>query len=416
MLGSRRGRQDDNHGFLDGEDCLATRAALESMGVHYQNAICRTAGSRSTESVCTGLQAPLAALDLGNSGTGDSPDDRAARRVKRSTAELTGDASLRQRPMERIAAPLRAMGARIELATASRRFASAAAARSRHRVHLADRKRPGEIGAAARCAVRSGQNDVTLARPEPRPHRAHAHEHGRDRGGRLRRQAHRVGRRADPVARHAKSTCRRIFRRPPSSSLPRASARLRGLLIENVGVNPTRTGLLDDSAEMGAEIELRGERLARGRTRRGSSSCARASSRGIEVPQELVPLAIDEFPVLFVAAAAARGTTTVSGRRGAADEGKRPPRGDGHGLARAGRRASRSSAGGLACSGGPLRGGTRRQPRRPSHRNGVRGREPASPARRSTILNTAEVATSFPSFSTSPKRRAVTVETRRDAV
>ena len=85
-----------------------------------------------------------------------------------------------------------------------------------------------------------------------------------------------------------------------------------GLLIKNVGVNPTRTGLLTILREMGADIELEAER------RLGAEPVAdlfvrQSELRGIDVPPELVPLAIDEFPILFIAAAAARGTTRVSG-------------------------------------------------------------------------------------------------------
>jgi 3-phosphoshikimate 1-carboxyvinyltransferase len=85
-----------------------------------------------------------------------------------------------------------------------------------------------------------------------------------------------------------------------------------GLTIENVGVNPTRIGLLTILREMGAKIELRNERRV-GAEPVADLHVERSELTGIVVPPELVPLAIDEFPILFVAAAAAAGTTVVSG-------------------------------------------------------------------------------------------------------
>jgi 3-phosphoshikimate 1-carboxyvinyltransferase len=83
-------------------------------------------------------------------------------------------------------------------------------------------------------------------------------------------------------------------------------------VIRNVGINPTRTGILDILRLMGARIELTNERTSGGEPV-ADLEIERSELRGIEVPKELVPLAIDEFPVLFVAAACARGTTRVTG-------------------------------------------------------------------------------------------------------
>ena len=105
------------HGFLASEDCLATQAALEAMGVAIERqpeGLVRIEGAGAR-----GLRAPTKVLDLGNSGTG-------IRLLMGLLAgqpfgsELTGDASLRQRPMERVAAPLRLMGARITTAAGGR--------------------------------------------------------------------------------------------------------------------------------------------------------------------------------------------------------------------------------------------------------------------------------------------------------
>jgi 3-phosphoshikimate 1-carboxyvinyltransferase len=85
-----------------------------------------------------------------------------------------------------------------------------------------------------------------------------------------------------------------------------------GLLIRNVGVNPTRNGILTILEAMDAQIEIRNPRMA-GSEPVGDLFVRRSELKGIDVPPELVPLAIDEFPILFVAAAAARGATIVRG-------------------------------------------------------------------------------------------------------
>ena len=85
-----------------------------------------------------------------------------------------------------------------------------------------------------------------------------------------------------------------------------------GLVIENVGVNPTRTGLLDILRLMGADIRLH-QRDSKGAEPVADIELRQSALRGIQVPEALVPLAIDEFPVLFIAAAAAQGETVVTG-------------------------------------------------------------------------------------------------------
>jgi 3-phosphoshikimate 1-carboxyvinyltransferase len=168
-----------------------------------------------------------------------------------------------------------------------------------------------------------------------------------------------------------------------------------GLLIKNVGVNPTRTGLLTILREMGADIELESER------RLGAEPVAdlfvrQSELRGIDVPPELVPLAIDEFPILFVAAAGARGTTRVSGA-----EELRTKETDrlavmAQGLQAVGI-AVEEQPGGLSVTGGRIRGGT--VDSRGDHRIAMSFAIASLLARAPIdILNTAEVATSFPTF------------------
>jgi 3-phosphoshikimate 1-carboxyvinyltransferase len=166
-------------------------------------------------------------------------------------------------------------------------------------------------------------------------------------------------------------------------------------LIENVGINPTRIGLLEILREMGAKIELRNERNL-GAEPVADLWVVQSELRGIAVDPELVPLAIDEFPILFIAAAAAKGETIVSG----AEELRKKETDRIAVMARALQAvgvAVEERSDGARIVGGRIGGGT--VDSRGDHRIAmslvVASLRAASPIE---ILNTAEVATSFPSF------------------
>jgi 3-phosphoshikimate 1-carboxyvinyltransferase len=167
------------------------------------------------------------------------------------------------------------------------------------------------------------------------------------------------------------------------------------LIIENVGVNPTRTGVLDILRLMGARIELRNPRRA-GDEPVADLVVRRSTLRGISVPRELVPLAIDEFPVLFVAAAAASGETLVEGA-----EELRVKESDriavmAEGLQALGA-ACEPRADGMLVRGGGLRGG--RVDSHGDHRIAMAFAVASLIAGGAIeIADTANVATSFPGF------------------
>jgi 3-phosphoshikimate 1-carboxyvinyltransferase len=168
-----------------------------------------------------------------------------------------------------------------------------------------------------------------------------------------------------------------------------------GLLIENVGINPTRTGLLAILGQMGAAIELRNQR-SMGAEPVADLWVTQSELTGIAIPPELVPLAIDEFPILFIAAAAARGETTVSG----ADE-LRKKETDRiavmvQGLKTLGIEVEERPDG-ARIVGGPVHGGTIDS--RGDHRIAMSFAVASLRASAAIeILNTTEVATSFPNF------------------
>jgi len=381
------------HGFLDGDDCLATRAALEALGVEiYKNALqpVRVGGVG-----LHGLRAPTKVLDLGNSGTG----------IRLLTgllagqpfaSELTGDASLRQRPMERVAAPLRAMGARIETSDGKppvRVLGGSALSGIDYELPIASAQVKSAILLAGLFAT--GRTTVR----SPGPSRDHTERMLKSMGVQVDTaedgHAHTVSLVGPATLRGREIGVPGDFSSAAFFIVAACLGAPDGLLIKNVGVNPTRTGLLTILREMGADIELEAERKL------GAEPVADLFVRqselvGVDVPPELVPLSIDEFPILFIAAAAARGTTRVRGA-----EELRAKETDrlavmAQGLAAVGIGVEEHPDG-LSVTGGRLRGGS--VDSRGDHRIAM-SFAIASVSARSPIeiANTAEVATSFPSF------------------
>ena len=294
-------------GLLEGEDVLATVAALRSMGVEID-------GPADGEAVIhgvgrEGLRAPPAAIDLGNSGT--------AMRLlagllagQRFGCALVGDASLSRRPMRRVTEPLSGMGARIETADGGTPPLV---------IRACDRLAPiGYTSLVASAQVKScillaglyadGRTCVT----EPVPTRDHTE-----------RMLAAFG---VPLARDGRRTCIEGGGRLDASEidvpgdissaaflLAAAAGRIGSdLLVRGVGVNPTRTGILTILEQMGADISRTNRRTAGGEPV-ADLRVRGAPLHGIDVDPALVPLAIDEFPAIFVAAAAAHGVTRVTG-------------------------------------------------------------------------------------------------------
>lgn len=391
MLGAVASGQSVIHGFLRSEDCLATRAALEAMGVPIRDL---PGSSLAIDGVgLHGLKPPGNTLDLGNSGT-------AIRLLAGLLAgqafdvEMTGDASLRRRPMERVAAPLRAMGAAVETSNG----APPLKLRGGRALHGIDYTLPvasAQVKSALLLAGLYASGKTTLR--SPGPSRDHTERMLSCMGVAVEQDAAR-----HTVALSGATALRSIEIEVPGDFSSAAFfivagclAANEGLLIRNVGVNPTRVGLLQILGAMGARIELRSARLV-GAEPVADLYVERSELRGIEVPEALVPLAIDEFPILFIAAAGAAGTTVV---RGAEELRKKET--DriavmAAGLAALGARV-REEPGGLTIDGGRLRAG--RVDSCGDHRIAmsfaVASLLAAGPIE---ILNTAEVATSFPTF------------------
>jgi 3-phosphoshikimate 1-carboxyvinyltransferase len=394
MLGAIAEGTTTVRGFLASEDCLATQAALEAMGVaieRHEDGLVRIEGVGPH-----GLRAPNKMLDLGNSGTAirllmgllaGQPFD----------STLTGDASLRQRPMERVAAPLRQMGAQIATSDGGRPPVAVGGGAKLHGIDYQLPMASAQVKSALLLAALSASGTTTVR--SPGPSRDHTERMLESMGVRLGRASDGVG---HTVSLAGPATLRGGDVRVPADFSSAAFfmvagclAARGGLTIENVGINPTRTGLLTILREMGARIELRNERFV-GAEPVADIEVLQSDLRGIVVRPELVPLAIDEFPILFVAAAAAKGTTVVSG----AEELRKKETDRIAVMARALEAVGieiEEQPDGARIVGGTLRGGT--VDSGGDHRiamsfavASVRAEAPIE------ILSTAEVATSFPNF------------------
>jgi 3-phosphoshikimate 1-carboxyvinyltransferase len=293
-------------GLSEGTDVAATASALRAMGVR----IARDGSGWTVDGVGTGgLLQPQAPLDLGNSGTSARllAGLVAAHPI---SAVLTGDPSLSRRPMERVAAPLRRIGAEVSTAPGGRlpmtvRGLCPAVPRT-HRLDLPS----AQVKTALLLAALNVPGVTRIVEPVPT----------RDHGERmLALFGADIGRDGESILLRGEAELKaRDLAVPgdPSAAAFLAVAALvvpgSDLRIEGVGVNPLRTGLYDLLLEMGADLafenprESGGEPVADLRVRH-------SALRAVEVPPEMVPRMIDEFPVFFVAAAFADGVTRASG-------------------------------------------------------------------------------------------------------
>jgi 3-phosphoshikimate 1-carboxyvinyltransferase len=293
-------------GFLESGDCLATLSAMRALGVKIDHS---TPGRVAIEGVgLHGLKPPAGALDLGNSGT--------AMRLftgllaaQSFDSQLIGDSSLMQRPMERVAVPLRQMDAAVETA-AGKPPVKIRGGRVLRPIHYDLPVASAQVKSAVLLAglYADGVTSVT----EPAVTRDHTERMLQSFGASI-EVAGRTARVRGPAQLYAANlTVPGDFSSAAFFMVAGCLAAQGTLTLRNVGVNPTRTGLIDILRRMGAEIRLVDQRLS-GAEPVADIEVERRELTGIEVPPALVPLAIDELPVLFIAAACARGTTRVTG-------------------------------------------------------------------------------------------------------
>ncbi|MDS4021568.1 MAG: 3-phosphoshikimate 1-carboxyvinyltransferase [Candidatus Competibacter sp.] len=295
-------------GFLEGEDCLATLKAFRAMGVRIDGPEQGRVAVRGVG--LHGLRAPAGPLDMGNSGT----SMRLMTGILAGQAfdtVLTGDASLTRRPMRRVTEPLALMGADIET---TERGTAPLRIRGGRRLAGIDYPLPVASAQVKSCLLLAGLYAEGVTRvTEPAPTRDHTERMLAGFGYALSRASDRTfaltggGRLTGTEIDVPADISSAAFFLVGASIAPGSD-----LVLEHVGVNPTRTGVIGILRSMGADIELLNARLAGGEPV-ADLRVRHAPLRGIRIPAELVPLAIDEFPALFVAAACAEGETVLAG-------------------------------------------------------------------------------------------------------
>lgn len=308
MLGAIAKGTTNISGFLEGQDCLATLKAFQAMGVAIEGPVAHRVTIHGNGKY--GLQKPDTAIDCGNSGTSmrllagilaGQPFD----------AVLDGDSSLRKRPMERITRPLTQMGADI-VTTEGKAPLIIHGKRSLQGITYEMPEASAQVKSCLLLAGLYAQGETTVVeRGTTRDHTERM----------LTAFSYPIQKLENGITINAESECMgtdivipgdissAAFFIVAATIIPGSD-----VLIRNVGVNPTRTGILQILTLMGADISLTNKRVC-GEELVADLHVRNAPLEGIDIPVSLVPLAIDEFPVIFIAAACANGHTRLHGAK-----------------------------------------------------------------------------------------------------
>jgi 3-phosphoshikimate 1-carboxyvinyltransferase len=306
MLASIADGRSDIAGFLAGEDCLATLAAMRAMGVSIEH---NAPTEMSIEGVgLHGLQEPHDSLDLGNSGT--------AMRLmsgllcgQRFASRLTGDESLTGRPMQRVIKPLTQMGATID----SNEGTPPLTVHGRFPLTAINYDMPIASAQVKSAILLAGLYATgTTSVGEPAVSRDHTERMLGSMGVVVGKSANRTGLEGQQKLQGCQIQVPADLSSAAFVILAALIAEKAHVLIKNVGVNPTRTGVIDVLQDMGGDISLENPQLL-GREPVADIRVRSSKLHGGPVDPALVSLAIDEFPILFVAAAAASGKTEFAG-------------------------------------------------------------------------------------------------------
>ncbi|AOW52037.1 3-phosphoshikimate 1-carboxyvinyltransferase [Legionella pneumophila subsp. pneumophila] len=378
-------------GFLDGEDCIATLKAFQSMGVRIegpdkQRVIIHGVGKY-------GLKQPQNIIDCGNSGT-SMRLLAGLLAAQQFDSQLTGDESLLKRPMLRISRPLSQMGADVTTQDGKPPIVIKGG-KKLNGVHYVMPEASAQVKSCLLLAgmYAEGQTKIT----ENAVSRDHTERM-------LRTFSYPVQIQDGTIVIDRNGECHGTRLNIPgdisSAAFFIVAASITpdsDVLIRNVGINPTRTGIIHILTEMGADIRILNQR-AYGEEPVADLHIRYSQLKGIDIPVSMVPLAIDEFPVIFIAAACAQGKTTLHGakelrlkesdRIGAMVDG----------LNQLGVHAEGFDDG-ILIEGGSIQGGevNSRGDHRIAMSFAIAGAVASAPV---TIKNCANVATSFPSFVT----------------
>lgn len=296
-------------GFLEGEDALATLQAFRDMGVSIE-------GPKNGEVTIHGvgmhgLKAPAGALYMGNSGTSMRLLSGMLSAQKFDSV-MTGDASLSKRPMERIAKPLREMGAQIQ--TTGERGTppvSISGSQKLKGIHYDLPMASAQVKSGILLAGLWAEGETVVTEPEPT--RDHSERMLRAFGYDVKTEGNRIsllgGGKLVGTDIQVPSDISSAAFFMVGAAITEGS----DVTLEAVGINPTRTGVIEILKQMGADLTVENERIAGGEPIADIRIRGSRTLKGIHMPEDQVPLAIDEFPALFIAAACAEGQTILTG-------------------------------------------------------------------------------------------------------
>lgn len=307
MLGSLAEGTTEVTGFLEGEDSLATLQTFRDMGVVIEGP---HRGRVTVHGVgLHGLKMPPNSLYLGNSGT--SMRLLSGLMAAQSfDVEMSGDESLTKRPMNRVADPLRLMGAVIESAENGRPPLRIKGGQPLKGIHY---ELPMASAQVKSCLILAGlyaEGETTVI--EPAPTRDHTERMLKGFGYPIEVDGPKV-----TVRPGGKLTATAIDVPSDISSaaffmVAASIAKDSDITLQHVGINPTRVGIINILRDMGANIEMFNQKEVGGEPV-ADLRIRSAQLKGIQIPEDQVPLAIDEFPAIFIAAACAEGTTVLTG-------------------------------------------------------------------------------------------------------
>ncbi len=300
-------------GLLEGEDVLRTAAAMRALGAEVTrgaDGIWRVWGRG-----VGGLAEPVNVLDMGNSGT-------AARLLagllatQVGFAVMTGDASLRGRPMARVTQPLSGFGARFACRAGGRLPMAIEGARDPVPVMWRQQVASAQVKSAILLAGLNTPGETVVDEPEPT--RDHTENMLRHFGATVRVEAAGLGKIVTlsgyPDLRAADVL---VPGDPSSAAFPLAAALLvpgSSITVRGVGLNPLRSGCFEVLREMGALITISAERIAGGEPV-GDVTATHGPLTAVDVPGWRVPSMVDEYPIMAVIAACAHGTSRFRGLR-----------------------------------------------------------------------------------------------------
>ena len=307
MLGSIADGVTKVSGFLEGEDSLATLSAFKDMGVKIE----RNGSNVTINGVGKyGLKEPIRSLNLGNSGTSIRLMSGLLS-AQSFDSELCGDESLSKRPMGRVIEPLRLMGADIS----GNDSKPPLLIKGGKQLSSIEYTLPVASAQIKSCLLLAGlYSDGKTTIIENGISRDHTERM-------LKGFGYDVTSSSNTISLMGGGSLKSCDIDVPSDISSAAFFMVAGCISENssivleaVNINPTRTGVIDILRLMGGNLELLNQRLQAGELI-ADIKVTSSELKGIEIPENLVPLAIDEFPVLFIAASCAKGETVLTGAK-----------------------------------------------------------------------------------------------------